>query len=53
MNKELLENRIKELESAIVKTNGIIDQQLSNLNMLNGGKQECLFWLGKINQENK
>lgn len=38
MKKENLEKRLKEIETAIA-------QSLVNLNMLEGGKQECLFWL--------
>ena len=50
MNKEILEERLKEIESAIDKQNKIINQDMANLNMLEGGKHEVLFWLKKVNE---
>lgn len=48
MTKEIIQQRLKELETAIEKQNQIINQDMANLNMLEGGKQECLFWLKKL-----
>lgn len=42
MNKELLEKRISEIEKAI-------QQGMANVNMLMGGKEECLYWLSQLN----
>lgn len=44
MNKTLLEERLKEIEQAM-------EQNMANFNVLQGGKNEVLFWLSKFNQE--
>ena len=48
MNKELLEQRLDEIEKAL-------QQLLANYNAMEGAKQECLVWLKKIdeNKENQ
>jgi len=53
MNKEALQNRIKKIEESLESQKKIMDQVLSNINMLEGGKQECLFWLKEIEPEVK
>lgn len=44
MTKELLERRLQELDKAL-------QQALANFNMIEGGKQECLYWLEKIEKQ--
>ena len=41
MDKESLQKRLAEIEKAI-------EQSMANLNMLMGGKQEILYWLGQV-----
>ena len=41
MNRESLQKRLGEIEKAI-------EQSMANLNMLIGGKEECLYWLKQI-----
>ena len=41
MNKEQLQKRLEEIQKHI-------DQALANLNMLMGGKEECLHWLKQL-----
>jgi len=43
MNRQLLENRLREIEK-------IIAQAIANLNMLDGGKQEILYWLKQLDE---
>lgn len=50
MDKEVLKTRLKEIEDAIQKQNGVVQQAMANLNMLEGGKQELLFWLAKMDE---
>lgn len=50
MNIELINKRKLQVETAIKKTNEQIQQLMSNLNMLEGGRQECIFWLNEINK---
>ena len=40
----LLEGRLQEIEAAI-------QQATANFNMLEGGKQECIFWINKVKEE--
>ena len=53
MNESDLLIRIAEIENAIRETNGVLQQQSANLNMLEGGRQECLFWLAKLKELSK
>lgn len=41
MKREIIEKRLKELEKAI-------EQSIANLNMLMGGKEECMYWLKQL-----
>ena len=43
--KENIKKRLEEIEGAIARTNGIIQQTMANLNVLEGGRQECLYWI--------
>lgn len=52
MNKEIIELRLKDIEIAVKNINDEISQKMANLNMLLGGKQECLFWLDQMKEEN-
>lgn len=45
MLQELLKTRLKLLEDNIHKVNQEAQQAMANLNLLNGAKQECLYWL--------
>ena len=45
MNKEELKKRLIFIEEHIKKTNQEIQKNYANLNILEGGKQECLYWL--------
>lgn len=47
MNKDNLEIRLKEIETAISNTNSQINQLMANLNMLEGGKQELIYWINQ------
>jgi hypothetical protein len=49
MRKEDIQKRLEEIDKAIEKENAIINQHIANVNMLNGGKQEALYWLNKLN----
>lgn len=51
MTKELLQERLKEIEKAIENQNAIVQQHMANLNMLNGGLQEILYWLKRLDEE--
>lgn len=44
MKKEDLENRIKLMDQQMQQT-------LANYNMLQGGKEECLYWLKSLNDQ--
>lgn len=46
MNKEMIEKRLQEI-------NKHIEQSLANLNMLMGGKEECLHWLKQLDEIDK
>jgi len=48
MTKEKLKERLHEIEQNINKIDSHIKQLLANLNMLDGGKQECLHWLKEL-----
>lgn len=50
MKKEILLERIKLIDDAINKENSIINQAMANLNMLNGGKEECLYWIEELDK---
>lgn len=44
MNKEIIEKRLAEIQKAI-------DQHMANLNMMMGGKEECLYWLKQLDEK--
>lgn len=44
MDKESLEKRLQEIEKAM-------EQTLANYNLLQGGKQECIYWLEFLNKK--
>lgn len=46
MTEQSLRKRLLELEKAI-------EQSMANLNMLIGGKQEVLYWLGQFQKPDK
>jgi len=46
MDKESIEKRLQEIEKHI-------QQIMANFNMLEGGKQECLYWLDKLKESEK
>lgn len=48
MNKDLLNSRILEIESDINNTLNSIEQLRANLNALDGAKQDCMYWLNKL-----
>lgn len=48
MNKELLEKRLSIIEDHIKNINNEIKKNVTNLNILEGGKQECLYWINII-----
>jgi hypothetical protein len=52
MNKEILEKRLAEIEKAIAKEHAVANQAMANINMLDGGKHECLYWLKQLEQAN-
>lgn len=43
MDRETIEKRLQEIEKHI-------QQAAANFNMLEGGKQECLYWLDQLNK---
>ena len=43
MTKEKIEKRLQEIEKAM-------QQSMANHNMLEGGRQECLYWLDIISR---
>ena len=45
MKKETLQQRLAVIEAELVKQQAFVEQATANLNMLQGGKQECLYWL--------
>lgn len=51
MNKEAIEKRLSEIEAALKAENNKLNQALANINMLDGGKRECIFWLDKLEKE--
>lgn len=53
MNKQELLDRVKEIEVALQKENATLNQTMANINMLEGGKQECLFWIAEIDKKTK
>lgn len=53
MTKESVNKRLLEIESAITNTNKQIQQLMANLNMLEGGKQEALYWLNLLETDEK
>lgn len=48
MTKEKLQERLNEIDQNINKIDSHIKQLVANLNMLDGGKQECLYWLKEL-----
>lgn len=42
--KEMLLKRLEEIEKAIA-------QAMANINMMEGGKQEILYWIKKVDEE--
>lgn len=48
-----LKERIILIEDNIKKTNQQISQLAANLNMLEGGRQECLHWLKIMDNSNE
>lgn len=47
MTQEELNNRLILIEENIKKVNQQIQQTMANLNLLEGGRQECLYWLSR------
>ena len=45
MLQEELKNRLALIEENIKKVNQEVQQGLANLNLLEGGRQECTYWL--------
>ncbi len=48
MNEQKLQERLKEIDEAIKKQNQLINQHVANLNILEGGRQECQFWINRL-----
>ena len=48
MNKDLLQKRIKEIDSDIQSALDSINQLQANLNAMHGAKQDCLYWLEQL-----
>jgi hypothetical protein len=48
MTKEELEKRLAIIESSIAKHQEVIQQSIANINLLQGSKNECLFWLDEL-----
>ncbi len=48
MKKEDLEARVQEIEAAILEKQGIINQYMADLNVLQGHKVEAVHWLSKF-----
>ena len=51
MERDTIMKRIAEVDQAISATNKQIEQLAANLNMLHGGKQECIHWLNKLREK--
>lgn len=48
MLQELFKARLDLIEDNIKKVNQEAQQSMANLNLLNGGKQECLYWMSQL-----
>jgi len=48
MLQEELKTRLSLIEENIKKVNQEVQQGMANLNLLNGGKQECLYWMNQL-----
>lgn len=53
MNRADLEFRLQELSTAIAQTNAMIQQQMGNMNVLIGRKEEVLYSIQKLDDKNK
>jgi hypothetical protein len=50
MNKDVLQNRLQMIEAEIVRLQSFHANMNNQLQMLEGGKQELLYWLGQFAQ---
>lgn len=50
MNKEAIETRIKELEALEAKTLAAVQQGQTDLVAITGAKQDCQYWLMKMDE---
>jgi hypothetical protein len=48
MDLQQLKTRLNMIEMEIKRQDGVVAQQMTNLNMLNGGRQELLHWIGTL-----
>lgn len=48
MNLEVLKSRVTELENEISRHQANVNQQVANINMIMGAKEEALFWIKKL-----
>ncbi len=51
MNIENIQLRLKEIEKALENEKNLIIQHTTNVNILEGGKLECLYWLNMLKNE--
>ncbi|HLX54195.1 MAG TPA: hypothetical protein VKR58_09645 [Aquella sp.] len=50
MTHEELTSRLALIDENIKKVNQEVQQSLANLNLLQGGRQECLHWLNNLSE---
>lgn len=50
MQKEVLEKRIADLNGAIKNTQEAVQQNSTNLALMEGARRECLYWLQQLDK---